>query len=123
MFLFSGVLPFRARKSTPGSAEESQAGSEGDSVLPPDPQMWFWCYWSEVRDLKDPHSPKSSQALTTMARRVWGTLAFHMACEEIQGDKIPQGSSKEPAALLGDLPDGKVMPQSSSVLRSPGQQG
>lgn len=40
-----------------------------------------------------------------------GTLAFHMACEEIWGDKIPQGPPQEAGALLGDMPDAKVVPQ------------
>lgn len=66
---------------------------------------------SEVRLLKYPHSPKSSQKLTTMAEHVRGTLALHTACEEVQGNEIPQGPCKHPGALLGDMPDVKVMPQ------------
>lgn len=73
--------------------------------------MWLWCYWPQVRDLRDPHSPKGSQAVFAMAGNVRGTLAFHVACEEDHGDKIPQRPSNEPAALLGHMPDGKVMPQ------------
>lgn len=100
MLLFREVLLFRARKSLPGSPEESQAGVKEDLVLPPDPQMWLWCYCSEVGDLKDPHIPKGSQVLTIKAEPVRGTLVFHTVCEEVQGDQIPQGPCKEPEALL-----------------------
>lgn len=46
-----------------------------------------------------------------MVGYVRGTLALPVACEEVQGDKIPQGPSKEPGALLGDTPDVQVVPQ------------
>lgn len=82
-----GFWSSRERKSLPGSAEESQAGSKEDTVIPPDPQTRLWCYWPEVRDLRHPHSPKSSQGLTAMAGHVRGSLAFHMACEEDPHDK------------------------------------